>query len=161
MVSSGSDIENIDIPSNLTDIQKPKSFNKKRINGKHTEAGYKEPIRIQDSDQTEPSPNIPDPNNPGPNVLDPTETGPSDVDLPEPGPSDVDLSKPGPSDVDLTRPGPSNVDPANSGPNDPDLPEAEFEHIQAGIRRSKRVPILSARKLQNIELSEWHNDNNE
>ena len=124
--------EDIEIPSTLKNIKRPWAYNKKKDENKERgKPRYNEPVNIQEADE-EPE-----------HVQEPDRQPEQHQELEEyEAPQAVQQENiPG-----------ENVQPP---------PEPQFELIQTAIRRSKRIPKLSAKALCQFEHDQWYDKENE
>ena len=130
--------EDVEIPTDLRNIKKPRSYNKRKEDKKEkSKPGYSEPVNIQESQEELAHVQVPD-------------------DQPEQPQEDEGEQYEAPEVVQ-----PQNIVTENIQPHSEPAPDPQFEEVQTTTRRSKRIPKLSAKALNLIECDQWYNNENE
>ena len=130
--------EDVEIPTDLRNIKKPCSYNKRKEDKKEKpNPGYSEPVNIKESQEELAHVQVPD-------------------DQPEQPQEDEGEQYEAPEVVQ-----PQNIITENIQPHSEPAPDPQFEEVQTTTRRSKRIPKLSAKALNLIECDQWYNNENE
>ena len=126
--------EDVEIPVDVRNIKKPRSFNKRKEDKKgKRKPGYSEPVNIQKSREELLHVQSPD-------------------DQPEQHQEDEGEQYKAPEAVQ-----PQSIVTEVAQPHSTPADDPQFEEIQTTARRSKRIPKLSAKALNLIECDQWHN----